>query len=751
MNTIKYMYNKTSALLCALCLLGALCVTSCEDMLDKGNEYVIYADNHMIGNAADTVTSVVGILNKLQSIAVRNNLFGELRADLVEVRSNATTDLKSIAELTVDDDNAYNVPRDFYSIINNCNYFLAHADSLAGNTNRGIYYFATEIAQVHSIRAWTYLQMVLLYGRVPFVTEPVVTKLQSDAKYPLYDLEQICDYFIQDLKPYYGRAYPDYGTFDTNIDPQLCFFPTQIVTGDLYLWLAAKRQDPEMAKQAAKAYYDYIVWNQSGKRPLTTGDNRVQWSTQTLTNGTYHSPNGSLSYGFGSAWGTAYQPAITAIPMDSAAADGHYNELRLLYNTRNTDDGDYQEASIQPSKQLYDLSVAQEYVDQDGLGFTVKVTADKFTEEQINRGYLGDLRYQDTYYQRTFNLNSQDVDLQTIYKHSYQHIGVYRAPQIYLRLAEALNYAGYPRFARQILTMGLSNLVIENEVQPYYTTAQDSAFIQYFDFNTTEFIPYVQAYDLTTAPSGVVISRTPNVRANTETCNMVGIHARGSGLPFYNANYAPLAIPDSTGYPYDKEAAIGVRPTKSDYTYPVAPRVVKIPSTWDLYPNEVVSKEVYATINPGLTATALDRAYGLYVDRDSVGAYNTYLTETVPAYEAEVAAVDAIYQADYDAYAARLNDFLADYDSWYRAAYASPSVVRTEQDMVDKLILDEQALELAYEGNRFYDLMRRALWYNDNSRLATPIGQRDATVGAKLLNRDNWYIQWKGEIGPNAR
>ena len=165
----------------SLALIGAMAgmTTSCEDMLDKGNDYVIYSDGHVLSDPADTVTSVLGILNKLQGIAVRTNLFGELRADLVKVRDNATADLKNIASLDIDDDNKYNSPRDYYAVINNCNYFLERADSTAGNINRNEKYFEAEIAQVHSIRAWTYLQLVLVYGRVPFVEKPILTKLQS--------------------------------------------------------------------------------------------------------------------------------------------------------------------------------------------------------------------------------------------------------------------------------------------------------------------------------------------------------------------------------------------------------------------------------------------------------------------------------------------------------------------------------------------------------------------------------------------
>ena len=144
------MNNKISGLLCALCVFCTVAVTSCEDMLDKGNDYVIYDDELNLTNAADTVSSLMGIWTKLQAIAVRTNLLGELRADLVTVNDNAVSDLKDIASLTISDDNVYNVPSDYYGVINNCNFFLAHADSTAGDAKNNKLYFPAEIAQTRT-------------------------------------------------------------------------------------------------------------------------------------------------------------------------------------------------------------------------------------------------------------------------------------------------------------------------------------------------------------------------------------------------------------------------------------------------------------------------------------------------------------------------------------------------------------------------------------------------------------------------
>lgn len=68
-----------------------------------------------------------------------------------------------------------------------------------------------------------------------------------------------------------------------------------------------------------------------------------------------------------------------------------------------------------------------------------------------------------------------------------------------------------------------------------------------------------------------------------------------------------------------------------------------------------------------------------------------------------------------------------------------------KQLYLEELIMDEKARELAYEGERFYDLMRVAKRRNDPSFLAKkvsakyPAAQREAMYNL-LLNEKNWYI-----------
>jgi len=65
----------------------------------------------------------------------------------------------------------------------------------------------------------------------------------------------------------------------------------------------------------------------------------------------------------------------------------------------------------------------------------------------------------------------------------------------------------------------------------------------------------------------------------------------------------------------------------------------------------------------------------------------------------------------------------------------------------DSLIIRERALESAWEGERFYDLIRIAEKWNDPAFLAEkvaakyPAGQRDQ-IKALLMNKENWYLPY---------
>ena len=92
---------------------------------------------------------------------------------------------------------------------------------------------------------------------------------------------------------------------------------------------------------------------------------------------------------------------------------------------------------------------------------------------------------------------------------------------VYLRMAEALNRAGYPRFAFEILKNGVNNRSIESNVIPYYTA--DSTWIRQFDFPNNDYVL--------------------ESRSGQQTENTMGIHGRGSGFSFLDDKYV---LPDDT-------------------------------------------------------------------------------------------------------------------------------------------------------------------------------------------------------------
>lgn len=476
-------------LLSALILLP---MTSCEDFLNPKSSY--FSDS-TLDNPSDTLYSVVGIINKLQSLSDRTILLGELRGDLSDVTDGANADLLEIAMFNVSDNNQYNAPHDYYAVINNCNYFLANVDIDMKN-NRNEYVFRKEYAVIKGYRAWTYLQLALNYGRVPLVTEPILTQEEAERDYPKMGIQEICEYFIDDLQGLETIEMPGYGTI-RNTDSRLFYFPIYVLLGDLNLWAGNY-------KEAAMNYYNYLNTRNGANVGAPINTNFTRWSASDLR----WEMKTSMSSGSGETY-NAQTELVTMFPGDSIPSESQYSRLNDYFNSNQNNDN---KVSITASQKLRDLSAAQVYCHMTSASNIIYPPA---TLEGLDRGDLR-LTTNFTEIQRANSTVSLSNKLVTNEKHTSRNVRLYRRTMVYLRLAEALNRAGYPRFAFKILQSGVNNSVIENEVIPFYSEA-DAAWLRQFNF-----------------PNNQYVLRT---KAEGADENTYGIHSNGSGWTEYNEYY----------------------------------------------------------------------------------------------------------------------------------------------------------------------------------------------------------------------
>ena len=425
-----------------ICYLSfSVALSSCSDLMDTESEFVEFEENNKLQQATDSVYSVMGIIYKMQAIADRTVLLGELRGDLTTTTDAASLDLKAISSFEVDTKNAYNRISDYYAIINNCNYFLTHVNKDLAKGGQKV--FEDEYAAVKAFRAWTYLQLALIYGQVPLITEPLLTEeaAQKAMTTNISGIEAICDYFIKDLtlndleKPYVDMELPNYGKPNWN----KFFIPVRALLGDLCLW-AGRYQE------AAQYYHDYLALRTN---PITTGTSRASWyDTRTKE---FRLAGNSFRFGNNDS------ECLSYIPMESSEFYGIKSDLLNIFNSN---DLNRQYAQVMPTAHLRELSAASNYcytfTKVDNSIDTLYAPKENLTKSD----YIGDLRLGTIY---TYSANSEgrfprvSEERQSFDKYPSNADGVtiYRTNMVYLRYAEALNRAGYPQSAFAVLKYGL--------------------------------------------------------------------------------------------------------------------------------------------------------------------------------------------------------------------------------------------------------------------------------------------------------
>ncbi len=683
----------------ALPVCGMAGLSSCEDLMtvDTGDKAYV--------NAQDTLYSYLGVMRAMQDVAERQVILGEIRGDLVESTQYTTDTLYAISNFDdVKDDKCSMLQvSDYYNVINNCNFYIANADTSAIKSN--IKYMVPEYAQVKTIRAWAYLQLVKNYKEVPYITVPVKNLNvieQFDHANNMVNKDNLVDKVIEDgLLDFIDTSYPQYGSpsqkwgdwsnGSVSISARLCFLPVRVVLGDMYLLRGASQSDYE---KAAGYYFDFL---KNEKTPLYR-----QYCSMTV-----NPRNGKKSYSYSNNWGRfaatysydeANNEVISLIPGSANAGFG-----KML--TRVADIYGYTPSSSQSSSTSTDndgnantdangnttseasgaISVTRNYKRQYGPSNAYQNVVNQQT--YVNYTGATSTNMIATYYQNSdsrYGLSVEDYtyegDAYPLCSKAasgsafYYTIPLYRKSLIWLRLAEALNRSGYPEFAFAILKDGINQYTIPSIIEKNKTD-EDGNFIPVLD----------------------------------EEGNPTGQYERERLLD-HGSFGAMYYVTDST--------------MVKEFT-------AKYPFTDEVW-------------NSTYGIHAKGTGFGSWTSSDD-GAIST----NISGYR------DTLYY---------------DYSKLLLAQGVDiKSESTTREDIinaVENIIVDELALETAFEGNRFNDLVRiaehkNASGYKGTEWLATKIANRgskaatddspavdgyDAALYSKLTNTANWYLplpEWK--------
>ena len=798
--------------------------TSCQDMLSPNSE------RHAYTVAQDTLYSYWGILKSLQNIAERYVILNECRGDLVDASGFVSDTIGAIVNFgEVEDPEdwkdgacAYLKVADYYHVINSCNAYIAMCDTMR-TTGTNKLYMIKEYAQVQSIRAWVYMQLLYAYGenRVPFYKEPMLTtddinNFMDDKNHPLVTAQLLAEELgpelekmeVYELDGEYGLpGYNNYGDVSSGsghfvCHSSKCMFPIPIVLGDLYL-LSGRYVD------AAQHYFNYINTQVGGPLAVdkyySTGllDDKLDYPIYSYGSNVPYSERGAVSRG---------TEMITCIPSNKGKLEGKVmTDINRLFGfeaqmstgsfTVITSDGESSsdmtsyvalsrnyERELIPSRGYEALCDSQKYEIYVGtVGSNFWNNPVELVELRSDDKIVGDARrawiYQNRGQQWTFRVGDDNLYGKMVSKQNpgggfiTTYPVIYRKSTVWLRYAEALNRAGYPSYAFAILKTGLCNNdewfpsypIIPSGFTGFsyfdkngsvvkvsdYPVKENEAVFAYLDPETGEILPYgttsleelqekVSEENLTPTYEDLEAwlddyfqqefdesqqSEEPMTEKRTIDKNYV------YWAPLHNENsFENQADPDcgkACYYLDRREVQRAANATYMDYKQPYLRGQSQ---TQMLY-----VKDQGKLLNPTSStvripdATSADRLYTIGVHQRGCGfiryddpaeygrsSFNYVLMVQKKVKEAtgQELTEEDIYSGEYDA---------------------------EVQDAVEDLIIDEMALELAFEGTRFSDLYRVATRRGNPDYLAQHIakrhtGQIDERLRSRLRNKNNWFL-----------
>jgi len=433
----KYDMKRISKIMLFL-FLSASTLTGCDDLLEVDSNRLVFVDDYDMTSANDTLYSMFGIFSQLQKLSDSYVLLGELRGDLMDVSENSGLYLKEINDFNISGKNPYtNNIKDYYAVINNCNYVIQTIDtSIVSGGNKVMY---KEYAASKAIRAWTYMQIALNYGSATYFEKPILNVEDAKQVYPEYTMEELAPKLIEDLSPYKDIEEPSLGgLYSYNTSDS--YFPIRFLLGDLYLWLG-------QYENAANEYHDLMF-----KRGYGIFNNIYENNLQ-VTNGAF--TGAYVLWGIGlNGWMGIFDDSSLEDITSIAATNDYGQQFDLDSLVLNN--------MVTPSALAINKWDTQKYYHStslDTLGDLRKygsvsnspLTASRFIT-QTTAATKKDYIY------KYILMNPISVD-----KKTSKRIMPYRTALLYLRYAEAVNRMGKPNLAFAVIKTGLSKLSMQNK------------------------------------------------------------------------------------------------------------------------------------------------------------------------------------------------------------------------------------------------------------------------------------------------
>ena len=655
-------------------LCGTFLFSSCKDILQVDSNRVEYEFDDWTFN--DSVYSVLGILKSVQQVGDRQVLINELRGDLVTVNeAKAVVDVQELSRSEFNlETNKYLDVKDYYSIINNCNIYLARVDTTLEKNN--IRLMLPEYVAVKSVRAWTYLQLAINYNNVPYFTEPILTHSAAEEvlNKPVLTRDEILGKLIAEILPYENpAAYPmpawdkdgkvlkfGYGDNGTEVETKRLFVPIRMLLGELYLW----RGD---YKNAARFFYAQIAGTGTNETERKYNDYGKEASYS--NKGGKNMNNGYMSLFSAKNFDSNSSNIFTIIPFANSDLHGTTSGLAEVFSPA----GEVGAAQVVASPGIQSLAKRQVYRYYEGED----PKKPDVVEYSHQYEYPGDLRIKATTYSQRgddearteykniigkFNFEDGNIGMESEFTSNIKttFVILQRKEHAYLRLAEAL--VGLEREG-YVGAMDLAMVILKEGAKENYLLLQNPVYAE-----------------------------------------RVKLNADGDTL--YN-------------YIIDKE---------SKDTIAVEPRMEKyLASCAD-------------SLRYNFTAEAFSENKGIHSRGSGDSERNIYyaLTDTCIARYLGLTKVENKVET-----------------------ILRPITYDDSLNYIADLVIDELALELAWEGTRFGDLIRFAKMLGDNDVLAKRVAGRaiendvtyrstefvmDAELYSKMRNEANWYLPLPDEV-----